>query len=204
MDGVYDVHTNVTQYPKIIQPTHARWERLSSPERKAATATLTRNISSLRLTNGAGEDKSNTTDIITPSGHDIDTTTKTSANVSASHPTETPTLFPAVPAVLSRRFAIHDVYFQSPPFSNLGCPGSDGEKHDVGGNGLLKSAAVATVADSFHPEFMRVEILADLPHECREALIETAAHEWEWKSRWRDEQEDGARVRPLKNYAWHP
>ena len=27
LSGVYDVHTNVMQYPSIVQPTHARWER---------------------------------------------------------------------------------------------------------------------------------------------------------------------------------
>ncbi|KAF6225701.1 hypothetical protein HO133_009701 [Letharia lupina] len=28
LNGVYDVHTNVMQYPKIMQPTHARWEQV--------------------------------------------------------------------------------------------------------------------------------------------------------------------------------
>src|ERR1700750_3272788 len=27
LSGVYDVHTNIMQYPSIVQPTHARWER---------------------------------------------------------------------------------------------------------------------------------------------------------------------------------
>jgi chromatin structure-remodeling complex protein RSC7 len=27
LSGVYDIHTNVIQYPSIVQPTHARWER---------------------------------------------------------------------------------------------------------------------------------------------------------------------------------
>jgi len=27
LPGVYDIHTNTTQYPSIVQPTHARWER---------------------------------------------------------------------------------------------------------------------------------------------------------------------------------
>ncbi|KAL9098196.1 MAG: hypothetical protein Q9163_006099, partial [Psora crenata] len=29
LKGVYDIHTNVIQYPKIMQPTHARWEQIS-------------------------------------------------------------------------------------------------------------------------------------------------------------------------------
>ncbi|KUJ08026.1 uncharacterized protein LY89DRAFT_347936 [Mollisia scopiformis] len=28
LKGVYDPHTNVMQYPKIMQPTHARWEQI--------------------------------------------------------------------------------------------------------------------------------------------------------------------------------
>lgn len=32
MDGVYDIHTNVMQYPGITQPTHARWEEVREDE----------------------------------------------------------------------------------------------------------------------------------------------------------------------------
>ena len=28
LEGVYDPHTNIMQYPKIMQPTHGRWEQL--------------------------------------------------------------------------------------------------------------------------------------------------------------------------------
>ena len=28
LEGIYDPHTNVMQYPKIMQPTHGRWEQL--------------------------------------------------------------------------------------------------------------------------------------------------------------------------------
>ncbi|KAL8996280.1 MAG: hypothetical protein Q9169_004166 [Polycauliona sp. 2 TL-2023] len=31
LEGVYDAHTNVLQYPKIMQPTHAQWEEVRSP-----------------------------------------------------------------------------------------------------------------------------------------------------------------------------
>lgn len=39
LDGVYDAHTNLMFYPKIMQPTHAKWEPVSPP-------------ASPRLTNG--------------------------------------------------------------------------------------------------------------------------------------------------------
>jgi chromatin structure-remodeling complex protein RSC7 len=32
LNGIYDPHTNVMQYPKIMQPTHARWEQIDDNE----------------------------------------------------------------------------------------------------------------------------------------------------------------------------
>lgn len=32
LNGIYDVHTNVVQYPKIMQPTHARWVQIDDDE----------------------------------------------------------------------------------------------------------------------------------------------------------------------------
>jgi chromatin structure-remodeling complex protein RSC7 len=111
---------------------------------------------------------------------------------------EKPTIFSAIPAALSRRFAILDVHCESPPFSNMGVPGPDGDVHDLGANGLI------SVANPKHPEFVSPEILEELPAECKEALIEAASQEWEWKSRWCSEVDDGARTVPLKSYAWFP
>ena len=31
LGGIYDPHTNIMQYPAIMQPTHARWERVPPP-----------------------------------------------------------------------------------------------------------------------------------------------------------------------------
>lgn len=31
--GVYDIHTNSMQYPKTMQPTHARFEQLQSSQK---------------------------------------------------------------------------------------------------------------------------------------------------------------------------
>jgi chromatin structure-remodeling complex protein RSC7 len=80
----------------------------------------------------------------------------------------------------------------------MGIPGPDGDVHDLGSNGLISTA------DSLHPEFVGPEILAELPPECKEALVEAAAREWEWKSKWRSEAIDGQRTTPLKSYAWFP
>jgi chromatin structure-remodeling complex protein RSC7 len=53
LNGLYDVHTNAMHYPKIMQPTHARWEQIDDNEVEAKS----------RLTNGHigdqdGEEKS--------------------------------------------------------------------------------------------------------------------------------------------------
>jgi chromatin structure-remodeling complex protein RSC7 len=107
-------------------------------------------------------------------------------------------IFSTIPSAFSRRFAIHDVHFESPPYSNMGIPGPDGDVHDLGRNGLI------SVANQSYPEFVSPEILEELPADCKEALIEAATREWEWKSKWHNETDDGSRTTPLKSYAWFP
>jgi chromatin structure-remodeling complex protein RSC7 len=35
LNGIYDPHTNIMQYPKIMQPTHARWEQIDDHDIEA-------------------------------------------------------------------------------------------------------------------------------------------------------------------------
>jgi chromatin structure-remodeling complex protein RSC7 len=37
LEGVYDPHTNLMCYPKVTQPTHARWEEVPSSETDVPT-----------------------------------------------------------------------------------------------------------------------------------------------------------------------
>ncbi|KAJ5551302.1 Chromatin-remodelling complex RSC SWI/SNF subunit Rsc7/Swp82 [Penicillium sp. DV-2018c] len=177
--GVYDVHTNIMQYPKIMQPTHARWERVP-PAPATTSAELETNMNSLNLKNPneTQEPRGTATDEVSA---------KTSANT-----------FKPVPAHLHDRYAIQDIIYESPQYSNMGIPGPDGDVLDVGPNGMV------SVADPAHPEFMSPEIIELLPPECKEALIESAAQEVEWKSRWTTETRDGERTQPTKSYAWYP
>ncbi|GFF29551.1 chromatin structure-remodeling complex subunit rsc7 [Aspergillus udagawae] len=179
LEGVYDIHTNAIHYPKIMQPSHARWERVPPPDPRVA-ARLAKGLSTLSLTNGT--DEAETADHTTEELTD----------------TEPQSILSTIPPALSRRFAIQDTIFETPPYSNMGVPGPDGDVHDLGSNGLISTA------DSLHPEFVGPEILAELPPECKEALVEAAAREWEWKSKWRSEAIDGQRTTPLKSYAWFP
>ncbi|KAL4780935.1 chromatin remodelling complex Rsc7/Swp82 subunit-domain-containing protein [Aspergillus varians] len=182
LKGVYDIHTNLIQYPRTMQPSHARWERLPPPDPRGASK-LTKEMSTLTLSNGTAEDENAQPETESPDNKINE---------------ENSTIFSTIPATLSRRFAILDIHTESPPYSNLGVPGPDGDVHDLGANGLI------SVADPNHPEFVNPEILEELPPECKAALIETASQEWEWKSRWCSEVDDGARTVPLKSYAWFP
>lgn len=44
LNGIYDPHTNIMQYPKTMQPSHARWERIDDHDVEANES----------LTNGHG------------------------------------------------------------------------------------------------------------------------------------------------------
>ncbi|KAH8695385.1 putative nuclear localization protein NPL6 [Talaromyces proteolyticus] len=182
LNGVYEIHTNYIQYPKIMQPSHARWEQAPSSDNLASTA-LAEGISTLNLTNGT-----------TPEAGDEDADRRRTE--SADEPESS--ILPPVPEIITRRFGITDIHYETPETSTLGRPGPDGDIHDVGSNGIL------SLADPLHPEFASLEVLAELPPECKEALLETAAQEWTWKSKWRTEATDTTRGQFLKSYAWFP
>lgn len=55
-NGIYDPHTNVMQYPKSMQPTHARWEQINDNE----------NTDTKLLTNGHTDDHEEAPSIFTP------------------------------------------------------------------------------------------------------------------------------------------
>lgn len=111
LDGVYDVHTNVMQYPKIMQPTHARWEQVPAPPQKSQALQIT--------ADGVNESLSNGTTI---QGQD---------NGQAQN-----TIFPAIPSVFTRSYVITDTYYTSPSTAVLGYPGPDEDVIDVGPGGL--------------------------------------------------------------------
>lgn len=99
-------------YPKIMQPTHVKWEELTPAE----------DHSTLKLTNGVSE--------LTNGVHDV------TLNGTNSHPGQTPTLFAPISDVVTRNYLVVDTKFESPPVAGLGIPGADGDVLDVGPNGL--------------------------------------------------------------------
>lgn len=199
LGGIYDIHTNSMQYPKIMQPTHARWERVPPPDPRVASR-LAQGLSSLSLANN--DDSNNelqpedTTQENTEQNETAPDDTTADTEKQRTNPPVSP--FPTVPVPLSRRFAIHDIHYETPSSSNLGIPGPDGDVHDLGTNGLI------SIANPQYPEFVGPDVLAELPPECKKALLDSAAREWEWKSKWGSEEVDTARSKPLKSYAWFP
>lgn len=163
LDGVYDTNTNMMFYPKIMQPTHARWEQIPPPN----TASQ---LDLKHLTNGLpnGPNLPNGT-----SDHDTNT-------VDASEPQDEPTLFTPIPPIISRNFTILDTTFTSPPLSGTGYPGPDGHVEDLasGPNGL------SSVPD---------EVVEELPEECRRAFEQARQMQREWKKQWGTEKETSLR-----------
>lgn len=192
MGGVYDVHTNTMHHPQITQPTHVRYERVA-PGESHGTAQLMSDLSSLSLANQGPT----ITDL---ASHEKRTTgPPTSDDKPDAKTDEQPsTIFPPVPASVSNRYVVQDIIYQSPPYSNMGIPGPDGDLRTMNPNGIT------SLVNSPHPEFMTPEIIALLPEDCKKAFDEAVQRELEWKKQWSTEAEDGARSRPLKSYAWYP
>ncbi|KAJ5477129.1 Chromatin structure-remodeling complex subunit rsc7 [Penicillium diatomitis] len=175
MTGTYDVHTNTMHYPKIMQPTHARWEYVPSSD-AGSTAELMSTLS-INAQNSA----------------EMDTAVE---KTNEQAPTETS--FPPAPSHISNRYVVADTIYESPPYSNMGLPGPDGDLMNPSPNGL------ASIAQPKHSEFMTPEIIDLLPPDCKEAFIDAAAREIHWKSKWGSEAESKLRTQPSKSYAWYP
>lgn len=111
MDGVYDIHTNVMHYPKITQPTHAKWEEV--PQHSShVNGHITNGVA--RLTDGVQRVSLN--------------------DESAEESNQT--IFVRVPPVVARNFLVTDTVLEMPPTAGLGIPGPSSDGLDVGLNGL--------------------------------------------------------------------
>jgi chromatin structure-remodeling complex protein RSC7 len=130
-------------YPRITQPTHAKWEQIHD-EASAGAELNTQRL----LTNGTSD----------------------------HHPPNT--IFEPVQEVVSRNFFVVDTVYASPSTNALGNPGADGRMLSMGPNGL--------------PDVSE-EILAELPLDCRAALLDAKCQEQEWKEKWTSESNDGMR-----------
>ena len=117
LNGIYDVHTNVMQYPKIMQPTHARWEQVLPRSPASRTSQTAANQMNDVLPDGLNG---------------------TSGHSDGREPAAENTIFPDIPPVFTRNFMISDTYYETPPASVLGYPGPDEEVLDVGPGELTR------------------------------------------------------------------
>ena len=161
LNGVYNIHTNVMEYPKHMQPTHARWE-----------AVLPKSMDSLDLN---GHVSGTTNGVVKPE------------NTADEKPSKQSDIFPELDPVYAKNFMIHDVHYESAPYSNMGIPGPDGDDYDITTNGLSSVSK---------------DVLDELPPECRTAFDEALAREVKWKNKWRTEAKDGHRGTFQSTYTW--
>ena len=134
MDGVYDVHTNIMQYPKIMQHTHAKWEQIY-PEttRPDSSDDVDSKLNSLEI-------KENGTAMLENEERDE-------------------SLFPPLPKSYAHNFTIVDTYAQGPPTSTFGYPGPPGSVVDVGPSGLTEIAddIIAELPDDCQTSFLEAQ-----------------------------------------------
>lgn len=102
------------QFPRTMQPTHARWEQVSNSlaASKTSRRILTQgNVSITNQSPGFGGQENKDIPVIQ-------------------------TIFQDVAPAFSRNFMIADICYRSPPLSGLGCPGPDEEVMDINTGGL--------------------------------------------------------------------
>lgn len=116
LGGIYDTHTNVMQYPKTMQPTHAYWEQLTtSSGAPTAVRCIANNVGEKTAQQKVPERRDETDDMLSAE-----------------------TIFPDVAPIFARNFLVTDTHFLGPPLPGLGVPGPDGEIFDIGPGGLTQ------------------------------------------------------------------
>lgn len=102
-------------FPKIMQPTHARWEQIPPPGDSHTS------YDQKLLTNGL------------PNGDH-----KLPNGTSEHEPQAQPTIFASISPIISRNYTVVDTVYDAPPISHAGYPGPDGDVEDLasGPNGL--------------------------------------------------------------------
>lgn len=94
-------------------------------------------------------------------------------------------ILPPVDPVISRNYMITDTYYEGPPKPDMPYPGPDGDMYDIGPRGL---------------GVVEIDIIAELPVECKKAFFDARQVERQWKARWATELEDGARAHLIISY----
>ena len=155
-------------YPKIMQPTHVRWERVTTPATNLDDEPSTNGLTNGHaLTNGA-------------TNHDDHENAMDVEEVPRSQEITHPTIFNSISPAVARNFAVVDTHYTAPPISNAGYPGPDGHILDPtsGPNGLASISS---------------DLLDELSEDCRRAFEEARRVENGWKRQWGSEAQSTLR-----------
>ena len=111
------------------------------------------------------------------------------SHLTNGHHMERKTIFKPVSKTVARNFMVTDTIFISPSISGVGIPGPDSAMYDMNPNGLPDA---------------NPEIIAELPEDCRNALLQAKREEDEWKHTWGSETTDGMRGRLKIGFMGYP
>lgn len=100
------------QYPLVMQPTHARWERVHDDVDEASSS-LKQLTTDARMEGTDGEHPA-----------------------SLSSEKENDTIFPPVNPIITKNFLVVDTVYENPSYSGFGIPGPDGSSMDLAQNNL--------------------------------------------------------------------
>ena len=156
-------------YPKIMQPTHAKWEQIPPPTTPAQQEVK---VLSNGLTNGYHH--------INGTGSSPNDSMEIEEIPRSQDQPPQPSIFSDVPAIISRNFTIVDTVYKAPPLSGAGYPGPDGHVEDP---------ASGTTGLSNIPN----ELVDELPPDCRRAFEEARRTELRWTRQWGTETQSGLR-----------
>ena len=122
------------QYPKITQPTHARWEQVPSESIAVHTMQVGASDQANFVRNEANQ-------------------------VNGSADVRERTIFTQVPAVYTNKFMVTDMCYEAAPTSTLGYPGPDEALIDVDAAGLMHvpEEVVAELPSDCRSEFFKAK-----------------------------------------------
>lgn len=191
LNGVYDPHTNLMCYPRIMQPTHARWEYVP-PE--SPSTSRKRKLDALSVVeNKLDTTASSSSDLAVKPIDDANSSSKEDASIppadsTTSLPTTQPPTTSAVPLelptpsnLLTRNYLIVDTLLETAPYATLPIPGPE------------EPETTPLYTGSGRMPDLGEEDLALLPKECRAAFLEAKREEGKWRDRWGTQERDGWR-----------
>lgn len=173
LQGVYDPHTNLTCYPRHMQPTHAKWEPVEQrmpPSTKGPHDAMA-NGTPAPLVNGISHGH----------GHGHGHEPQTEPDEDHLNRLQPPSQLTA------RNYLVADTYYVTPPDASLPCPGPSNNTSE------MQTPLDGRPPDGGLPD-LDDEDLALLPEGARAAYLRAKGVEGAWRGMWGCEGTDGMRA----------